>query len=152
MTKNGDEPTVSTLDLFNVLCPKEAIVHTSRTAALERNLTASAICSPQLQLFPVRNHRGSQTKLSAKPLGCLHRFVSRLPVGMQHMCAGEHKITSFKYGAIRSHIDSRTIESRGGGVLRQRLLHRVSPTPSPPRIYSRPTVPSNSGCGLADFL
>src|SRR6266566_1982770 len=99
-------------------------VHTSRTAALERNLTASAICGPQLQLFPVRNHCGSQTKLSAKPLGCLHRFVSRLPIGMQHMCAGEHKIASFKNGAIRSHIGCRTLESRGGGVLRRRLRHR----------------------------
>jgi len=52
--------------------------------------------------------------------------------------AGEHKITSFKNGAIRSHIDCRTPESRGGGVLRQRLRHRVSPTRSPPRIYSGP--------------
>src|SRR5712671_2811351 len=34
-------------------------VHTNRTAALERNLTASAVRGPQLQLFPVRNHRGS---------------------------------------------------------------------------------------------
>jgi hypothetical protein len=37
------------------------------------------------------------------------------------MCVGEHKITSFKNGAIHSHIDCRTLESRGGGVLRQRL-------------------------------
>src|SRR5260370_15649693 len=42
---------------------------------------------------------------------------------MQHMCAGEHKITSFKNGAIRRRIDCRTLESRGGGVLRLWLRH-----------------------------
>src|SRR5258708_6713730 len=110
---------------------------------LEGNLTASAICCPQLQLFPVHNHRGSQTTLSAKPLGCLQRFVSRLSVGMQHMCTGEHKLTSFKNGAILRHIDYRTLGSRGGGVLRQRLRHKISPTGSPSRTCSRPTMPSN---------
>src|SRR5882724_4511231 len=74
-------------------------------------------------------------------LACAHVLHTNGQSTHETVQAAEHKITSFKNGAIRSHIECRTLESCGDGVLRQRLRHRVSPTRSRLEFIAGPQCP-----------